>query len=95
MARLPAGNSLQTIFIGNVSSDGSEDELRAFFSQVGPVNNLRVVVDRDTGQRKGFAFLEYFDPETGDGPVFLLHTEAPGEENFLIFPSTRTEGSLI
>ena len=34
-----------------------------------PVSTLRVVVDRDSGQRKGFAFLEYFEPDTAQRAV--------------------------
>ena len=53
----PSGsNRTRTVFIGNISFDASEEELRALFSSVGPVLNLRLVVDRDTGKRKGFGF---------------------------------------
>ena len=68
-----AGNRHKTVFIGNLAHEGSEDELRSIFAQMGPVSTLRVVVDRDTGMRKGFAFLEYFDPETAQLAVRQLN----------------------
>ena len=68
-----AGNRHKTVFIGNLAHEGSEDELRGVFAQMGPVSTLRVVVDRDTGMRKGFAFLEYFDPETAQLAVRQLN----------------------
>ena len=64
-----AGNRYKTVHIGNLSYEGTEEELRGLFAQVGPVSTLRLVVDRDTGQRKGFAFLEYFDMDTAQRAV--------------------------
>ena len=72
-ARMPlAGNRFQTVFIGNLSYDGTEDELRSLFAQIGPISTLRVVVDRETGKRKGFAFLEFFDQDTAQRAVHEL-----------------------
>ena len=68
-----AGNRFQTVFIGNLSYDGTEDELRSLFAQVGPISTLRVVVDRETGKRKGFAFLEFFDQDTAQRAVHELN----------------------
>ena len=67
-----AGNRFQTVFIGNLSYDGTEDELRSLFAQIGPISTLRVVVDRETGKRKGFAFLEFFDPDSAQRAVHEL-----------------------
>ena len=69
----PAGNRFQTVFIGNLSYDGTEDELRSLFAQMGPISTLRVVVDRETGKRKGFAFLEFFDPDTAQRAMHELN----------------------
>ena len=73
MSRAPAGNRQRTCFIGNISFDATEEELRTLMSQAGTVVNLRLVVDRDTGKRKGFAFLEYSDPETAQRAVAQLN----------------------
>ena len=72
-AMAPAGNRFQTVFIGNLSYDGTEDELRSLFAQMGPISTLRVVIDRETGKRKGFAFLEFFDPDTAQRAVRELN----------------------
>lgn len=68
-----AGNRHKTVFIGNLPFEGTEDELRGIFGQMGVVTTLRIVVDRDTGKRKGFAFLEYSDPETAQRAVAQLN----------------------
>ena len=71
---MPSGsNRTRTVFIGNISFDATEDELRTLFSSVGPVVNLRLVVDRETGKRKGFGFAEYSDTETALAAVRNLN----------------------
>ncbi|HEU4388873.1 MAG TPA: RNA-binding protein [Blastocatellia bacterium] len=46
------------LFVGNLSFDTTSDEIRDLFSAVGPVESCHVVMDRDTGRSKGFAFVE-------------------------------------
>ena len=47
-----------TIFVGNLSFRTSEDDLRCLFQNYGTVRSARIATDRDTGRRRGFAFLE-------------------------------------
>lgn len=68
-----SSNRLRTVFVGNISYEGTEEELRELFSQVGPIANLRLVVDRDTGKRKGFGFIEFFDQESALSAVRNLN----------------------
>ena len=70
---MPPSNRTRTVFIGNISFDATEEELRELFSSVGPLVNLRLVVDRDTGKRKGFGFVEYGDQETAFSAVRNLN----------------------
>ena len=46
------------LFIGNLSFDTNELELRDLFTQNGTVVDLKVVTDRETGRSRGFAFVE-------------------------------------
>ena len=46
------------IYIGNMSSDTTEDHLRQAFTSFGEVSTVRIITDRDSGQPKGFAFVE-------------------------------------
>jgi len=46
------------IYIGNMSFDTTEDQLRVAFSGYGEVSTVKVITDRDSGQAKGFAFVE-------------------------------------
>lgn len=45
------------LYVGNLSYETTEDELRNLFTQVGTVNEVALIKDRDTGSSKGFAFI--------------------------------------
>jgi RNA recognition motif-containing protein len=46
------------IYIGNMSFDTTEDQLRQAFESFGKVTTVKVITDRDTGRPRGFAFVE-------------------------------------
>jgi len=46
------------LYVGSLSYSTSEATLERFFSQVGAVDSVRIVTDRDTGRAKGFGFVE-------------------------------------
>ncbi|MGD0916669.1 MAG: RNA-binding protein [Thermodesulfobacteriota bacterium] len=46
------------IYVSNLPSQTTEDELKTFFSSAGDVMSVKIVGDRQTGQPRGFAFVE-------------------------------------
>ena len=52
------------IYIGNLSYQTSEDDLRQIFEEYGEVSSVKIIMDRETGRSKGFAFVEM--TESGD-----------------------------
>jgi cold-inducible RNA-binding protein len=46
------------LFVGNLSYETTELELRDLFGQIGTVAEAKVVMDRDTGRPRGFGFIE-------------------------------------
>lgn len=54
----------QDVFVGNLSFNTTEEQLKALFSEVGAVTNVRVVLDKETQRSKGFAFVEFSDAAT-------------------------------
>ena len=46
------------LYVGNMSYDTKEEDLRELFSQAGNVSSVTLIKDRDTGRSKGFAFVE-------------------------------------
>jgi cold-inducible RNA-binding protein len=49
------------IYVGNLSYDATEDDLREAFSQYGQVSEVNIITDRQTGRPRGFAFVEMPD----------------------------------
>ena len=54
------------LFVGNLSSDTSSDDLRSLFGEVGVIESCQLITDRDTGRSRGFAFIEMGTVEAGD-----------------------------
>jgi cold-inducible RNA-binding protein len=46
------------IYVGNLSYDATEEKLRQTFESFGEVTEVNVIMDRDTGRPRGFAFVE-------------------------------------
>ncbi len=46
------------LYVGNLSYSTTEDDLRTLFFQAGTVSSVALIKDRDSGQSKGFAFVE-------------------------------------
>ena len=46
------------LYVGNLSYSTTEDDLRTLFSRAGHVASVALIRDRDSGQSKGFAFVE-------------------------------------
>jgi cold-inducible RNA-binding protein len=49
---------MKNIFVGNMSFQTTESDLRALFEPYGQVTRIHIVNDRETGQPRGFAFVE-------------------------------------
>ncbi|RYZ81725.1 MAG: RNA-binding protein [Proteobacteria bacterium] len=49
---------VKKLYVGGLSYGTTEDALHDLFSQAGQVDSVKVIVDRDTGRSKGFAFVE-------------------------------------
>jgi cold-inducible RNA-binding protein len=49
------------LYVGNLSYDTNETELRELFTPFGEPDSARVITDRDSGRSKGFGFVEFSD----------------------------------
>ena len=47
-----------TIFIGNLSFDAEQEDIVGVFSSYGEVKDCKIPLDRETGRKRGFAFVE-------------------------------------
>ena len=61
------------LYVGNLSYDVGERELRSLFEQHGAIKSIKVIEDRDSGRSKGFAFVEMASPEDGKKAMAALN----------------------
>ena len=68
----------QKLFIGGLPFSTSTEELGQLFNQVAGVENVAIVTDRDTGQSRGFGFVEMATSEAADEAVQKLNGSTLG-----------------
>ena len=51
------------LYVGNLPFQTTEDELSDIFSEVGNVESVRIITDRETGRSRGFGFVEMADED--------------------------------
>ena len=64
---------MKTIFVGNLSYGASEDGVRSMFEQYGTVERVNLVTDRDTGQARGFGFVDMTNAAEADNAIAELN----------------------
>ena len=64
---------MKNIFVGNLSFNTGEDELRQMFEQYGQVDRVAIMTDRDTGRSRGFGFVEMTNDEDGEKAIAALN----------------------
>ena len=69
------------IYVGNLSWNADENELRDAFAAHGEVTSLQVITDRETGRSRGFAFVEMAnDSEAKDAIAAVDNKEIDGRQ---------------
>jgi RNA recognition motif-containing protein len=64
---------MTNIFVGNLSFRTTQEELQDAFAAYGSVERVRIVTDRDSGQSRGFAFVEMTDKEAADTAITKMN----------------------
>ena len=64
---------MTNIFVGNLNFQTTQDELHAAFANHGKVERINIVTDRDSGQPRGFAFVEMTDPSAAASAIAQLN----------------------
>jgi RNA recognition motif-containing protein len=64
---------MKNIFVGNLSFGTTEDALRSLFEAYGVVERVNIVTDRDTGQPRGFGFVEMTNDAEGEKAIAALN----------------------
>lgn len=61
------------LYVGNLGHSTGERQIRELFSQAGPVASVSLVTDRDTGQSRGFAFVEMEVNSDAQKAIGMMH----------------------
>jgi len=72
------------IYVGNLSYDTTEDNLRELFAQAGTVASVALIKDRDTGQSKGFAFIEMSNQAEAEKAIQMFNGKSVGSRELKV-----------
>lgn len=72
------------LYVGNLSYQTTEDELHSLFTQVGTVNEVALIKDRDTGSSKGFAFITMSSQEEANKAIEQFNGKSMGERELTV-----------
>jgi cold-inducible RNA-binding protein len=72
------------LYVGNLPYSTTEDELRNLFSQAGTVASVAVIKDRDTGQSKGFAFVEMSNQVEAEKAISMFNGRSMGQREMRV-----------
>ncbi len=63
------------LYVGNMNYRTSEETLRGMFEEYGTVNSVTIIYDRQTGQSKGFGFVEMETPEAAEAAIEAMNEQ--------------------
>ena len=82
------------LYVGNLSYQTTEEELRNLFAQAGTVTDVALIKDRDTGSSKGFAFVTMSSQEEANNAIQQFNGKSLGNRELKVNAARpREEGS--
>jgi RNA recognition motif-containing protein len=64
---------MKNLFVGNMSFQTTEADLRAIFEPFGEIQRVSIITDRDTGRARGFAFVEMTNDDEAEKAIAALN----------------------
>lgn len=61
------------LYIGNLNFNTTEDALRDAFQAFGKLKSVQILSDRETGQSRGFGFVEFVEEKDGDTAIHTMN----------------------
>ncbi len=72
------------LYVGNMSYDTTQDQIRELFSQAGEVTEVSLITDRETGRPKGFGFVEMATDEGAQEAIKRFNGYTLGNRNLTV-----------
>lgn len=91
-AQASSSGGMVKLFVGQIPKDMTEESLRPMFSEFGPIYDLAIIRDKQTGHHRGCAFLTYTTKAAADKALEALHNKykLPNAQNPLQVRRRRT-----
>ncbi|MGB0760858.1 MAG: RNA recognition motif domain-containing protein [Rubripirellula sp.] len=75
---------MTNIYVGNLAFTATDEDLRSAFEQFGEVTSVNIIMDRETGRSRGFAFVEMADAENAKEAIENLDGSAIAGRNVTV-----------
>lgn len=75
---------MKKLYVGNLSFDATDDELRQLFEPHGAVESATVATDRDTGRSRGFGFVEMTSNSEAESAIAALNGVQAGGRSLIV-----------
>jgi RNA recognition motif-containing protein len=85
---------MTNIFVGNLSYQTTEANLRQAFERYGKVARVRIITDRQTGRSRGFGFVEMPRLDDADEAIHHLHNSSFCGRTLAVNEASSTPASL-
>jgi RNA recognition motif-containing protein len=72
------------LYVGNLALTTSESDLHEMFAPHGPVNEVQLPTDRDSGRPRGFAFVTMATPEAAQAAILALNGTAVAQRTLTV-----------
>src|SRR5437867_8386201 len=72
------------LFVGNLSFQATEEDLRELFAQAGTVETVRIITDQSTGRPRGFGFVEMATKEAATKAGEMLNGRLVTDRNLVV-----------
>lgn len=73
-----------TVYVRRIPFDFTEEQLTDIFRSAGPVQDVRLVMDKNTGKSRGYAFVDFYDAETAASAIRNLDNYKVGQLNLQV-----------
>jgi RNA recognition motif-containing protein len=84
---------MMNIYVGNLSYEATQDDVRQAFEAHGEVSSVSIIMDKMTGRSRGFGFVEMPEKSQGDAAVAALNLqEVRGRAMTVNEAKPKTEG---
>ena len=82
------------IFVGNLSTQTTETQLRSLFAEFGEVKSVNIVMDKYTNHSRGFGFVEMVEKNSGEKAIDKLNNSSVNLQSIVVNEAKpRTERS--